>query len=110
METDFDESDVSLAVEGAYGVLQGGYGVAGELTFDASEDITVTLKGHLISDNFTPALDDGKSSSFGADEMGGEVKATFDLSNDEDEDEWGLEVGYGYAVKASDTSTVVKMK
>ncbi len=108
VETDFDESDVSLAVEGAYGVLQGGYGVAGELTFDASEDITITLDGHLITANFTPALDDGKSSSFSADEMGGGVKATFDLSNDEDEDEWGLEVGYGYAVKASDTSTVVK--
>jgi len=29
--TDFDESDVTLKLEGAYGVLSGSYGVAGEV-------------------------------------------------------------------------------
>ena len=110
VETDFDESDVSLAVEGGYGVFSGGYGVAGELAFKASDDITITLDGHLITANFTPALDDGnKSSSFSADEMGGGVSATFALSNgEEDEDKWTLKVGYGYALKVSDPETIVK--
>ncbi len=108
-KTDFDDSDVSLTVEGGYGVFSGGYGVAGELAFKASDDITLTLDGHYITADFTPALDDGnKSSSFSADEMGGGVSATFDLSNgEEDEDKWTLEVGYDYALKVS-TEAVVK--
>ena len=110
VETDFDESDVLLALEGGYGVFSGGYGVAGELAFKASDDITITLDGHLVTADFTPALDDGnKSSSFSADEMGGGVSATFDLSNgEEDEDKWTLKVGYGYALKVSDPETIVK--
>lgn len=95
VQTDFDESDVLLILEGGYGVFSGGYGVAGELTLDASEDVDVTLKGHYITDNFTPA---GITSSFDADRMGGGVSVAFDLTDEEDEDEdkWTLEVGYDY--------------
>jgi len=94
VQTDFDESDVLLTLEGGYGVMQGGYGVAGELAFEASEDVTITLEGHYITDNFTPAVIG--TSSFDADRMGGAVSATFDLSEEDDEDKWTLEVGYEY--------------
>jgi len=92
-KTDFDDSDVSLSLEGAYGVLSASYGVAGELAFKASDDITITLDGHYIADNFTPA---GLTSSFDANRMGGGVSATFDLSSEDSEDKWTLEVGYDY--------------
>ena len=110
VQTDFDESDVLLTVEGGYGVFSGGYGVAGELAFDASDDVTITLDGHYITSNFTPA---GITSSFDADEMGGGVTAAFDLSNGEDEeteeaeDKWTLEVGYDYALSVSSPTTIV---
>jgi len=104
-QTDFDESDVLLTVEGGYGVLQGGYGVAGELALEASDDVTVSLEGHYITDNFTPAV--LETSSFDADRMGGAVSATFDLSDEDDDDKWTLEIGYEYDQTISTNTTGV---
>lgn len=95
--TDFDESDVKLSLEGAYGVLSGSYGVAGQIDIKASEDITVTLDGHYITAGFTPATSAASPSSFNADEMGFGLAATFDLSGEESAEKWTLDIEYDYA-------------
>ncbi len=95
--TDFDESDVKLSLEGAYGVLSGSYGVAGQIDIKASEDITVTLDGHYITAGFTPATSAASPSSFNADEMGFGLAATFDLSGEESAEKWTLDLEYDYA-------------
>ena len=104
--TDFDESDVKLTVEGAYGAFSGAYGVAGELEIKASEDATITLDAHYITDGFTPASSSiatnagayTTTSGFAADEMGFGVSATFNLSGSEEgDDKWTLELSYDWA-------------
>ena len=95
--TDFDESDVTLKLEGAYGVLSGSYGVAGQVDIKASEDITLTLDGHYITAGFTPATSAASPSSFNADEMGFGLAATFDLSAEDSAEKWTLDLEYDYA-------------
>ncbi|MBC7217544.1 MAG: S-layer homology domain-containing protein [Candidatus Caldatribacterium sp.] len=95
--TDFDESDVKLTLEGAYGVLSGSYGVAGEVDIKASEDIDVTIDGHYVTAGFTPATSTASPSSFNADEMGFGVAATFDLSAEDSAEKWTLDLEYDYA-------------
>ncbi len=99
--TDFDESDVKLALEGAYGVLSGSYAVAGQVDIKASEDITVTLDGHYVTAGFTPATSSASPSSFNADEMGFGVKASFDLSAEDSAEKWTLDLEYDYAQAVS---------
>lgn len=107
--TDFDESDVKLTLEGAYGVLSGSYAVAGQVDIKASEDITVTLDGHYITAGFTPATSAASPSSFNADEMGFGVAATFDLSAEDSAEKWTLGLEYDYA-QAISTGTPTKNK
>ena len=95
--TDFDESDVTLKLEGAYGVLSGSYGVAGEVNIKASEDITLTLDGHYVTAGFTPATSSASPSAFNADELGFGVAATFDLSAEDSAEKWTLDLEYDYA-------------
>lgn len=107
--TDFDDSDVKLTLEGAYGVLSRSYGVAGQIDIKASEDIDVTLKGHYITAGFTPATSAASPSSFNADEMGFGVAATFDLSGEDAADQWKLKLEYNYA-QAISTGAQTKSK
>jgi hypothetical protein len=107
--TDFDESDVTLKLEGAYGVLSGSYGVAGQVDIKASEDITLTLDGHYITAGFTPATSSASPSAFNADEMGFGVAATFDLSAEDSAEKWTLDLEYDYA-QAISSGAVTKNK
>ena len=54
MKTDFNQSDVRMTLEGAYGVLSDTYGLAGELAFKVKENATITLSGRYITEGFTP--------------------------------------------------------
>ncbi|MGQ9623377.1 MAG: S-layer homology domain-containing protein [Candidatus Caldatribacteriaceae bacterium] len=102
--TDFDESDVKVSLEGAYGVLSGSYGVAGQVDIKASEDITLTLDGHYITAGFTPATSAASPSSFNADEMGFGLAATFDLSAEDSAEKWTLDLEYDYAQAISSSA------
>ncbi|HSV31161.1 MAG TPA: S-layer homology domain-containing protein [Atribacteraceae bacterium] len=97
--TDFDDSDVKLAVEGAYGVLSASYGVAAELSLRASDDVTITVEGQYLTAGFTPALPDGPSAfEVAEDELLVTVGADYGIAGDEpDDDLWtiGLEYAYG---------------
>ncbi|MGQ9472963.1 MAG: S-layer homology domain-containing protein [Candidatus Caldatribacteriaceae bacterium] len=98
--TDFDDSDVKVTLEGAYGVLSGSFGVAGEIAIQATEDVTITLDGHYVTAGFTPSASSisyGKTGSFSADELGFGVAASFDLSSEDSEEKWTLDVEYDYA-------------
>jgi hypothetical protein len=97
--TDFDDSDVKLTVEGAYAALSGTYGVAGEIEIKASDDATITVDGHYITDGFTPAdATTTTTSAFADDEMGFGVGASFILSGDEEgDDSWTLDLSYDWA-------------
>ncbi|MCD6155645.1 MAG: S-layer homology domain-containing protein [Candidatus Atribacteria bacterium] len=103
--TDFDEEDVKLTVEGAYGVLSGSYAAAGELWFKASDDVDFTVDAHYVTAGFTPASSTASPSSFNDDEMGFGIAANFNLSGDEDEDQWTLAAEYDWAQQIS-TGTV----
>ncbi|MGC8778394.1 MAG: S-layer homology domain-containing protein [Candidatus Caldatribacteriaceae bacterium] len=112
--TDFDNSDVKLSVEGAYGVFSGSYGVAGEVDIKASEDITLTLDAHYVTANFTPATttdDNGTGlSDFNANEMGFGVAATFDLSSKDSAEKWTLDLSYDYAQTLAGVATTNKVE
>ncbi|MDK2897302.1 MAG: hypothetical protein PWP04_1422 [Candidatus Atribacteria bacterium] len=100
--TDFDEEDLKLTVEGAYGVMSGTYGAAGELWIDASDDVDVTLDAHYVTAGFTPAnsvITYGGTSDFADDELGFGVGAAIYLSDQEDpeEDQWILDLSYDWA-------------
>jgi len=95
--TDFDDSDVKVSLEGAYGVLSGAFGVAGEIGIKATEDVSITIDGHYITAGFTPATSTASPSGFGADELGFGVAASFDLSGEDSEEKWTLDVEYDYA-------------
>jgi len=107
--TDFDDSDVMLTVEGAYAALSGTYGVAGKLDIKASEDATITVDGHYITDGFTPAdATTTTTSAFDDDEMGFGVGGSFILSGDEEgEDKWTLDLSYDW-VAAISTGNMVE--
>ena len=107
--TDFDESDVKLTVEGAYGVLSGTFGVAGKVAIKATEDVTITLDGHYVTAGFTPATSAASPSDFKADELGFGVAASFDLSGDDAEEKWTLDVKYDYAQTLAGVATKNKV-
>ena len=108
--TDFNKSDVKLTVEGAYAALSGAYAVAGELAIKASEDATITLDAHYITQDFTPASSTiatnagayTTTSAFNDDEMGFGVTGVFNLSGSkEGDDKWTLELDYDWAAAIS---------
>ncbi|NSW76170.1 MAG: S-layer homology domain-containing protein [Candidatus Atribacteria bacterium] len=103
--TDFDESDVKLTIEGAYGVLSGSYGVAGEVAIKATEDVTITLDGHYVTAGFTPATSAASPSGFDANELGFGVAASFDLSGEDAAEKWTLDVEYDYAQTLANVAT-----
>jgi len=107
--TDFDDSDVTLALEGAYGVMSGSYGVAGELSLRASDDITITLDAQYLTPDFTPALPGGPSAfTVPTDELLLGVGAEFDIfgSDDPTEDKWTLGVSYEHGMSLIDPGVV----
>jgi len=104
--TDFGNSDVTLTLEGAYGAMTNTYGLAGELEILASEDATITLDGHYVSDGFPPSANTINTSAFADDRMGFGVTGSFDLSSNEPEsDKWKLSLYYDWEAVIS-TGTV----
>ncbi len=107
--TDFDDSDISLALEGAYGVMSGTYGVAGELSLRASDDVTITLDAQYLTPGFTPALPGGPS-AFDAptDELLIGVGTEFNIfgSDDPYDDKWTLGVRYEHGMSIFDLGVV----
>jgi len=100
--TDFGKEDLKLTVEGAYGVMSGTYGAAGDLWIDASEDVDITLDAHYVTAGFTPAnsvITYGGTSGFADDELGFGVGASIYLSDQKDpeEDQWILDLSYDWA-------------
>ena len=115
MKTDFNQSDVRMALEGAYGVLSDTYGLAGELAFKVKENATITLSGRYITEGFIPVssqyvewfddtcgIERHISRWDASNRMIFTLPGNFQLSREgKDQEQWKLSFGYTYGEKTT---------